>query len=69
MAALQARYAAATGIASLKLRHNNVLGYYIEVGAQHGDRLRADPAFIHRQTMAGAVRFSTTELSDLERAA
>jgi DNA mismatch repair protein MutS len=67
VAALQARYAAATGIASLKLRHNNVLGYYIEVGAQHGDRLRADPAFIHRQTMAGAVRFSTTELSDLEQ--
>jgi DNA mismatch repair protein MutS len=67
VAALQARYAAATGIASLKLRHNNVLGYYIEVNAQHGEKLRGDPAYIHRQTMAGAVRFSTTELGDLEQ--
>ena len=67
VAALQARYAAATGIAALKLRHNNVLGYYIEVNAQHGEKLRADPAFIHRQTMAGAVRFTTTELADLEQ--
>jgi DNA mismatch repair protein MutS len=67
VAALQARYAAATGIASLKLRHNNVLGYYIEVNAQHGEKLRADPAFIHRQTMAGAVRFATTELAELEQ--
>jgi DNA mismatch repair protein MutS len=67
VAALQARYAAATGIAALKLRHNNVLGYYIEVNAQHGEKLRTDPAFIHRQTMAGAVRFATTELADLEQ--
>jgi DNA mismatch repair protein MutS len=66
VAALQARYAQSTGIASLKLRHNNMLGYYVEVNAQAGEKLRTDPGFIHRQTMAGAVRFTTTELSELE---
>ena len=63
--ALQADYAKRTGVASLKVKHNNVLGYFIEVGAGHGDKLRADTAFAHRQTMAGAVRFSTVELADL----
>jgi DNA mismatch repair protein MutS len=70
IANLQARYAEQTGIASLKIRHNNVLGYYIEVTASHGDRLMAGTnraTFIHRQTMAGAVRFTTVELSELER--
>jgi DNA mismatch repair protein MutS len=66
VAALQARYAQATGIASLKLRHNNMLGYYVEVNAQAGEKLRTDTGFIHRQTMAGAVRFTTPELSELE---
>ena len=70
IANLQARYAEATGISSLKIRHNNVLGYYIEVTATHGDKLMAGAnreTYIHRQTMAGAVRFTTVELSDLER--
>ena len=59
-----------TGVRSLKIRHNNVLGYYIEVTANHHaamtgtDGLRA--RFIHRQTMASAMRFTTTELADLE---
>jgi DNA mismatch repair protein MutS len=69
VAALQARYAEQTGIRSLKIRHNNVLGYFIEVTAQHGDKLMTAPAnatFIHRQTLAGQVRFTTTELADLE---
>ncbi|MBL8698671.1 MAG: DNA mismatch repair protein MutS [Alphaproteobacteria bacterium] len=66
IAGLQVRYAEATGVAGLKIRHNNVLGYYIEVNATHGERLRTDRSFIHRQTMAGAVRFTTVELSDLE---
>jgi DNA mismatch repair protein MutS len=69
VAALQARYADTTGIRSLKIRHNNVLGYFIEVSAQHGEKLLGPPAnatFIHRQTLAGQVRFSTTELGDLE---
>jgi DNA mismatch repair protein MutS len=67
IAGLQARYAEASGITSLKIRHNNVLGYYIEVSATHGEKLRSDQRFIHRQTMAGAVRFSTVELGELEQ--
>ena len=65
VAALQARYAEATGVRGLKIRHNNVLGYFVEVTAQHGDKLMAAPlngTFIHRQTLAGQVRFTTTEL-------
>ena len=62
IAALQARYAEETGIASLKIRHNNVLGYYVEVTAANFDK-----PFIHRQSMANARRFSTVELGELER--
>jgi DNA mismatch repair protein MutS len=69
IAALQARYADATAVRALKIRHNNVLGYFVEVTAQHGDKLMAPPlnaTFIHRQTLAGQVRFTTTELGELE---
>jgi DNA mismatch repair protein MutS len=69
IASLQARYAEDAGIRGLKIRHNNVLGYFVEVTAQHGDKLMTPPqnaAFIHRQTLAGQVRFSTTELGELE---
>ena len=59
-----------TGIRSLKIRHNNVLGYYIEVTANHADTMNgsdeAKARFIHRQTMANAMRFTTTELAGLE---
>jgi DNA mismatch repair protein MutS len=59
-----------TGIRSLKIRHNNVLGYYIEVTANHHATLtgtdEAKARFIHRQTMANAMRFTTTELAGLE---
>ena len=54
---------------TLKIRHNNVLGYFVEVTAQHGDKLMAAPlnaTFIHRQTLAGQVRFTTTALGELE---
>ena len=69
VAAMQARYADDTGVKGLKIRHNNVLGYFVEVTAQHGDRLMAAPlnaTFIHRQTLAGQVRFTTTELGEIE---
>jgi DNA mismatch repair protein MutS len=69
IAALQARYAEETGIRVLKIKHNNVLGYFVEVTAQHGEKLMAAPlnaTFIHRQTLAGQVRFTTTELGELE---
>ncbi|MEZ5670628.1 MAG: DNA mismatch repair protein MutS [Alphaproteobacteria bacterium] len=70
---LEGRYRKDSGVASLKIRHNNVLGYYIEVTATHGETLRnhrsdeGTAAFVHRQTMANAVRFTTTELAELER--
>jgi DNA mismatch repair protein MutS len=69
MAQLQARYAEETGIASLKIRHNNVLGYYIEVTPLHAGKLTAEGPggrFIHRQTMASAMRFTTVELGEIE---
>ena len=63
IAALEARYRAATGVASLKIRHNAVLGYHIEVSARHADRLMAaDSGFTHRQTLAGVVRFNSADL-------
>ena len=69
IAGLQARYAEKTTIKSLKIRHNNVLGYFVEVTQQYGDRLMSPPlseTFIHRQTMANAVRFTTVELGELD---
>jgi len=64
IAALQAKYADATGVQSLKVKHNNMLGYFVEVSARHSARLGAD--FAHRQTMKDAVRYSTGELAALE---
>jgi DNA mismatch repair protein MutS len=69
IAALQVRYADTTGVRSLKIKHNNVLGYFVDVTAQNGDKLMSPPlnaTFIHRQTTAGQVRFTTTELGELE---
>ncbi len=70
VAGLQLKYADETGIKSLKIKHNNVLGYFIEVTAGNADVMtstdEAKARFIHRQTMAGAMRFTTTELADLE---
>jgi DNA mismatch repair protein MutS len=64
IATLQARYVEETAVAALKIRHNNVIGYYIEVSANNAGKL--GPEFIHRQTMAGAQRYTTAELADLE---
>jgi DNA mismatch repair protein MutS len=64
---MQAEYIQTTGIPSLKIKHNNVLGYFIETSTTHEYRMRAMPeTFIHRQTTAGQVRFTTLPLSDLE---
>jgi DNA mismatch repair protein MutS len=63
IAALEARYRQLTGVATLRIRHNAVLGYHIEVGAKHADRLMApDSGFTHRQTLAGVVRFNSPDL-------
>lgn len=67
--ALQAKYAEATGLKSLKIKHNNVLGYFVEVTAGTSDRLREDEfaaTFHHRQSLASAQRFTTQELAETE---
>ena len=66
IAALETRYKSESGVAQLRIKHNGVLGYFIEVAQQHADKLMANKElFRHRQTMAGAVRFSTDELASL----
>lgn len=68
IAGLQTRYIDETGISGLKIKFNNVLGYFIDVSARHADPMMQAPlaeTFIHRQTLASNVRFSTTELSEL----
>jgi len=80
MARMQTEYAGRTGIQTLKISHNSVLGYFIEVSAKYADKLMVgngrptndndlgqDNPFVHRQTLANVVRFTTPELSDLER--
>lgn len=68
IAGLQQGYAEETGVKSLKIKHNAVLGYHIDVSAGQGDRLMKPPhaeKFIHRQTLANSVRFSTQELAEI----
>lgn len=68
IAGLEANYREVAEIQSLKIKHNNVLGYHIDVSARHADKMMAPPlaeTFIHRQTLASNVRFSTTELAEL----
>ena len=69
IARMQADYAKVTGIPSLKIKHNNVLGYFIETTATHAEKMLSAPLnerFVHRQTTANQVRFTTVELSELE---
>ncbi|WP_299152679.1 DNA mismatch repair protein MutS [uncultured Tateyamaria sp.] len=69
IAQLQQGYVQSSGVQSLKIKHNNVLGYFIEVTATHADKMLSAPlseTFIHRQTTANQVRFTTVELSELE---
>ncbi len=67
IAGLEAKYRAATGVASLKIRHNNVIGYHIEITQTNLARFEPQAHnFIHRQTMASATRYATVELGELE---
>ena len=69
IARMQADYVTQTGIQSLKIKHNNVLGYFIETTTTHAEKMLAPPlseTFIHRQTTANQVRFTTLDLSELE---
>ncbi|MBL4836044.1 MAG: DNA mismatch repair protein MutS, partial [Kordiimonadaceae bacterium] len=68
IAQLEGDYKQLTGISALKIKHNNVLGYHVDLSAKNAELLFTPPlneTFIHRQTLASAVRFSTTELSKL----
>lgn len=69
IAGMQANFVALSGVTSLKIKHNNVLGYFIETTATHAEKMMAPPlneTFIHRQTTANQVRFTTVELSEIE---
>lgn len=67
IAGMQAEYAAATGIHNLKIKYNNILGYFIEVPSARADSLmKPESGFIHRQTMSGNMRFTTARLIDLD---
>ena len=67
IAGLQSQYATQTGIHTLKIKYNNILGYFIEVPSTRADTLMApESGFIHRQTMAGNMRFTTAQLIDLD---
>ncbi|MGO4914599.1 DNA mismatch repair protein MutS [Pseudogemmobacter sp. W21_MBD1_M6] len=69
IAAMQTDYIGQTGISGLKIKHNNVLGYFIETTVTHAEKMLSDPlnqTFIHRQTTANAVRFTTVPLSEME---
>lgn len=65
LAKLQADYCQRTGISTLKIKHNNVIGYHIDITPSHASKVPAD--FIHRQTLASSLRYTTPELSELER--
>jgi DNA mismatch repair protein MutS len=67
VAALQGKYAVATGVTAIKIKHNNVLGYFVEVSPKHADTMLGRDDFIHRQTLVSGIRFTTTELSELDR--
>ena len=69
IAQMQQSFIDQTGIPSLKIKHNNVLGYFIETTATHAEKMLSPPlseTFIHRQTTANQVRFTTVELSEME---
>ena len=69
IARMQQDYTEVTGISTLKIKHNNVLGYFIEVTSTHAEKMLAPPfseRFKHRQTTANQVRFTTPELSEME---
>ena len=69
IANMQQDYIDQTGISSLKIKHNNVLGYFIETTATHAEKMMSPPlsdTFIHRQTTANQVRFTTVPLSEME---
>jgi DNA mismatch repair protein MutS len=64
VANMESSYREETGVPSLKIKHNNVLGYFVDVSERNAAKI--GDGFIHRQTLASAVRFTTVELGELE---
>ncbi|MBM3633502.1 MAG: DNA mismatch repair protein MutS [Alphaproteobacteria bacterium] len=62
---LQAEYITKTGVNTLKIRHNNVIGYHVDIGPSHAQKMSEE--FIHRQTLGSSIRYTTLALSELER--
>jgi DNA mismatch repair protein MutS len=65
IAQIEARERARTGIQSLKVRFNNVFGFYIEISKANLHLAPAD--YERKQTLVNAERFTTPELKDYER--
>ncbi|MFV0627495.1 MAG: DNA mismatch repair protein MutS [Alphaproteobacteria bacterium] len=63
---LQKKYADETKISNLKVKYNNVIGYFIEVPTKFSTEMLENPNFIHRQSISTAARFTTVELNELE---
>ena len=63
---LQSKYAEQTGIEHLKIKYNNVIGYFIEIPNKEAAQVLGNPEFIHRQSVLNAARFTTVELTELE---
>ena len=69
IAGLQADYAKLADVPTLKIKHNNVLGYFVEVTPKHADAMLSkgpESPFIHKQTLVSGVRFTTVELAELD---
>nr|QIM10507.1 DNA mismatch repair protein MutS [uncultured Alphaproteobacteria bacterium] len=63
---MQEKYAAETGISNLKIKYNNVIGYFVEVPVKFATEMLENKKFIHRQSVLNAVRFTTVELTEIE---
>ena len=64
LARLEADEREATGITSLRIKHNKVFGYFFEVTRANAHRV--PDRFLRKQTLTGAERFITPELKELE---
>ena len=62
---LRDKYRNSTGVSNLKVSHNNVIGYFVEVSPSNANKI-PDDVFEHRQTLGSSVRYTTVELRELE---
>ena len=64
---LRRLYVDLTGVTGLKIKNNSIIGYYVEVPTKNANPLLENKTFIHRQSVLNAVRFTTSELMELEK--